>query len=270
MEPFSDYVFSCPIHPEVKVCSDCYRRRVVCFHCKKEMQRSLQIEEMLGMISITCSLCGSIFRMSEYSKHKNFCETKGKHHCAFEIGEMRCKYCTEKSEIIFTHYVVDHRVPEFNSLVDTIVLPHAQLHFNLREIEKPFKTVTGLPGYSSLCYLYILNFQGNRVLLEFVYRIPSRSYIFIARSEKPQQIQLQMLVPKHSVYGISTGIQNDEIDTKEGKSIAFSEDIALHMNPNNMIRSICAFEIDVFDMYEKYSMIHGDCRFAQFGVKFVI
>jgi hypothetical protein len=233
------------------------------------MQRSLQIEEMLQMISITCCLCSGTCRMSEYAKHRSICETRGKYHCAFEIGENRCGFSTEKTGMIFTHYVVDHRVGEYNSLVDTIILPHAQLHFNLREIEKPFKNVGGMPCYSSLCYYYILNFQGIRMVIEFIYRITTRSFLVIARSEKPQQIQLQMLVPKNSVYGISMGIPQDEIDVKEGKSTTFSQDIALHISQNNMIRSMCAFEIDLFDMYEKYSMIHGDCRFTQFGVKLV-
>lgn len=268
-EPFSGYVFSCPFHPEIKVCPDCYRHRIVCCHCKKEMQRSLQVEEMLGMISITCAICSQSFRMNEYSKHRSICETKGKYHCAYEIGEIRCSFSTEKPDWIFSHYLIDHQVGEYNSLLDTIILPHVQLHFNLREIEKPFKNVTGLPCFCSLYYLYLLNFQGTRVILEFAYRITSRSYLFIARSDKVLQIQLQMLVPKHSVYGISMGIGNDEIDSKEGKTVTFANDISLYMTQNNMIRSVCAFEIDVFDMYEKYSMIHGDCRFAQFGVKIV-
>jgi hypothetical protein len=269
-EPFSDYVFSCPQHPDVKICTDCYRRKISCFHCKRELQRSLQIEEMLGMISITCGICATSFRMNEYSVHRPLCESKGKYVCAFEIGENKCSYCSERPDILFSHYLIDHRVMEYNSLGDSIVLPHVQLHFNLREIEKPFKTVTGLPSYTSIWALYLLNFQGTRILLEFLYRIPSRSFFFIARSEKSQKIQLQMLVPRNSVYGISMGLQKDEIETKEGKSIPFSDNIPLHMHANNMIRSICAFEIDIFDMYEKYSMIHGDCRFSQFGLKMYI
>ena len=268
-EPFSDYVFSCPMHPEVKVCTDCYRRRIQCFHCKQDMKRSLQVEEMLGMISIICSICGGSYRMCDYSRHRSICEAKGRYSCAYEIGESKCTYCTEKGDILFSHYISDHHIIEYNSLVDTLILPHAQLHFNLREIEKPFKNICGLPCYSSLCYIYVLNFQGIRILLEYSYRIPSRSFLFIARSEKPQKIQLQILVPRHSVYGISMGIQNDEIETKEGKSTSFAEKVPLYLEANNMIRSICAFEIDIFDMYEKYSMIHGDCRFAQFGLKIV-
>ena len=268
-DPFSNYVFSCPLHPEIKICTDCYRHKINCFSCKRELQRSLQVEEMLGMISISCSICGQSFRMSDYAKHRDLCETKGKFVCAFESGENRCDYCSEKSELVFSHYVVIHRVIEYNSLVDTIILPHVQLHFNLREIEKPFKTVTELPLYTSICNYAILNFQGIRILFEFLYRIPSRSFLFIARSEKQQKIQLQILVPRNSVYGISVGLQKDEIEAIEGRTTTFNEEIPLNMHTNNMIRSICAFEIDVFDMYEKYSMIHGDCRFTQYGIKLV-
>ncbi|OMJ68281.1 hypothetical protein SteCoe_34320 [Stentor coeruleus] len=268
-EPFSDYVYSCSSHPDVKICMDCYRKKVMCFHCKKELQRSLQVEEILGMISIACTICGNSVRMSDYSKHRIKCETRGRFTCAYEIGENKCTFCTEKSEFIYTHYIVDHHVIEYNSLVDSIVLPHAQLHFHPREIEKPFKTVSGLPCYSSVCYLYILNYQGFRVLVEFFYRIPNRSFMFVLRSEKPMKIQLQMLVPRHSVFGISMGLLNDEVEIREGKTISFSDEHPLHMNPNHMIRSICAFEIDIFDMYEKYSLIHGDCRFTQFGFKIV-
>jgi hypothetical protein len=224
---------------------------------------------MLGMISIICNLCGTSVRMSEYSNHRKVCESRGKFVCAFEVGENRCTFCTEKSDFIFTHYVVDHRVLEYNSLIDTIILPHAQLHFSPREIEKPFKTALGLPCYTSLFYLYILNFQGVRVLVEFFYRVPCKSFLLVARSEKTVRIQIQMLVPRNGVYGISMGFARDEVETKEGQSVNFSENQPLHMHNSNMIRSICAFEIDVFDMYEKYSMIHGDCRFAQFGIKIV-
>jgi hypothetical protein len=268
-EPFTDSVFACPQHPDVKICSDCFRRRIVCFHCKQDFQRSPQIEEMLGMIAIICSVCTRPVRLSEYSKHRSLCETKGKFMCAFEIGETKCVFCTEKCDFLFTHYIVDHRIAEYNSLVDTIVLPHAQMHFHPREVEKPFKNTIGLPCYASLWYGYSLNFQGTRILLEFFYRIPSRSFMFIARSDRPYSIQIQMLVPQHSVYGISMGIMGDQVEVKEGKSVSFTDETPLHMHQNHMIRSICAFEIDLFDMFEKYSMIHGDCRFTQFGVKIV-
>lgn len=268
-EPFSDCVYACPSHPDIKICTDCYRHKVFCCHCKNELKRSLQIEEMLGMISIICGLCGVSIRMSEYAHHKKLCETKGKFTCAFEAGESKCAFCTEKSDSIFTHYVVDHRVIEYNSLIDTIILPHAQLHFSPREIEKPFKTALGLPCYTSLFYNYILNFQGVKVLIEFFYRVPSRSFLLVARSEKTLRLQIQMLVPRNSVFGISMNLQRDEVETKEGQTVMFSDNQPLHMHNSNMIRSICAFEIDVFDMYEKYSLIHGDCRFTQFGIKLV-
>jgi hypothetical protein len=268
-EPFSGYVFACPAHPDVKICTDCYRRNIICYHCKQELTRSIQIEEMLGMISIVCTLCSQSVRMSEYASHRKSCETRGKFLCAYETGESKCSFCTEKPDFIFSHYIVDHRVLEYNSLVDTIILPHAQLHFSPREIEKPFKTALGLPCYTSLFYVYILNFQGIRVLVEFFYRVPCKSFLMIARAERNVKLQIQMLVPKTSVYGISMGLQRDEVESKEGQSVGFSDNLPLHGHNSNMIRSICAFEIDVFDMYEKYSMIHGDCRFTQFGIKIV-
>ncbi|CAG9312945.1 unnamed protein product [Blepharisma stoltei] len=266
-DPFSDYVFSCTTHHEVKICGNCMRKKNTCFYCKRDMVRNHQIEEILGMISLLCELCGQQVRMSDLSRHKKTCGVNRIHYCSYETGENRCGFYSEYANAIFTHYMECHHVAEVSGSSDVIVLPHAQIQFNLRDLEKPLKSIHSLPCFTSLYYIYILNIQGTKLLLEFLYRTSTRSFLFILRSEQQLSVQLQLLVPKVSVFGLSSCLQGDQVEYREGNTILFTSGTPMHIDQSDIIRSICAFELDVFEVFEKYSMIHGDCRFVQFGIK---
>lgn len=266
-DPFSDCVFSCGQHHEVKICGNCMRKKNSCFYCKREMLRNYQIEEILGMISFQCEVCGQAVRMSDLARHKKICGINRVHYCSYETGEQRCSFYTDTSNAIFDHFIESHQALELSSTNDILILPHTQIQFNLRDLEKPLKSIHSLPCFTSLYHVFLLNFLGTKLLFEFLYRTSTRSFLFILRAEKELNVQLQLLVPRLSVFGQSCCLQADQVEIREGNTITFASSPPFHIDQSDTIRSICAFELDVFEVFEKYSMIHGDCRFVQFGIK---
>jgi len=203
--------------------------------------------------------------MSDLATHKKSCGVNRMHYCAYETSEQKCGFYSDLG--IFEHYTESHLVTEISTVNDLIIIPHLQIQFNMRDLDKPLKSFHSLPCFASLYYINILNFKNTKVLFEFFYRLKTRTFLFIFRSEQPVALQLQLLVPKFSVFGLSSCLQSDQVEIREGNSTNFASNVPMHMDQSDSIRNICSFELDVFEVFEKYSLLHGDCRFVQFGVK---
>lgn len=265
-EPLSNKIFLCSSHPDIRICSTCYIKHSKCCYCHLQMERALSLEKMMGMISYTCGVCNSSVRFIDTVLHSRICRTLSVFYCAYERGSCKCKFEVKSIDELFFHYRTAHSVPEFCSDSNLIVLPHAQIHTNLRDIEKPAKALSILPSNCSIYYDFIADFHGVKVLLELFYKNNTKSFIFIGRSDVPIRLSVLMCVPVNSVYGISNGLIENGMDRRIGTTVQFEQATPLHLDCSSMIRSLVLAELDLFETFEKYSFLHGDVRYIQFGV----
>lgn len=266
-EPLSSQIYICENHPDIKICCACYAKETVCCYCLGSMRRTLSLEKMMGMISYQCEACSFIIKLTDMACHRNTCNRPVVFCCSFERFNSRCLWEGKSATDLFEHYKLAHSVIELVSGSSLIVLPHIELHTFLREIDKPTKSALSLPENCSLHNSFIVNLEGTQILIEFFYRIPSKSFIFIGRSEMPVNLSVLLCIPIMSLYGVANGLTDNQMETKTGRTTLFDKEIPLHMDKNNMIRSIAITELDVFEMFEKYSFLHGDTRYLQFGIR---
>lgn len=261
-------VYACSFHPSANICEACKRREANCGQCHTSLVRNGQFELMLEMFSVRCEDCGLTVRLPQYSEHQKSCIVGKQLYCSIELLDTRCGYNTSDPSDLFSHFLLFHNVPELAAMEDLCPLPYLQIQRSLNDLNKPMKSAHTMPFNCSVHYAFVVNFRGRVSLLtEFFYRLTTRSFFVVVRSALPVQIQLHWLVSKHSIYGLNNELMSDKVEITEGRACKFAAEIPLHLHQVDNLRSIACAEMEVLELMEKFSFLHGDGRFLQFAIR---
>jgi len=261
-------VYACTFHPSTNICESCRRREANCGQCRIPVVRNGQFELMLEMFSVRCEDCGVAVRLPQYGEHQKNCYIGRQLYCPVELLDTRCGYNTASASDLFTHFCSFHNVPELTATEDLCPLPFLQIQRSLGDLNKPLKSAHTLPFNCSIHYAFVVTFTGRAsVLAEFFYRLTTKSFFVVVRSPGPVQFQLHWLVSKHSIYGLNNELSADKVDICEGRACKFSAEVPLHLHQVDNLRSIACAEIEVLELMEKFSFLHGDGRFLQFALR---
>ena len=263
-------VYSCPYHPSANICDPCFRRASSCPQCHLPLPRNGQFELMLEMFSVRCEDCSAQVKLTQYSEHQRTCVAGRQLYCAVEMLDKRCGFNTQQADDLGEHLRSFHNIQELLSTDELCPLPFIQIQRSLGDLQKPIKSAHTLPFNCSIHYAYVVTFVGRgSLLVEFFYRLTTRSFFVIVRSAHPVSFQVHWLVSKHSLYGLNNDLPADKIEVMEGRACKFSADVPLHLHKADNLRSIAMAEMEVMEVMEKYSFLHGDGRFLQFAIKLV-